>query len=323
MVAANMPTYRAANIYRLVSADFAIASSVSVVIPVRNEARNLPKVFETIPSWISEVVLVDGQSTDDTVVVARRLWPGIKIIKQSGTGKGDALLAGFAACSSDIIVAMDGDCSTDGNEIIHFVSALVAGADFVKGSRFASGGASDDITVGRRWGNSLLRSLVNWMFGTQYSDLCYGYNAFWSRHLGALAIDCPGFEVEALMSIRAAKAKLRIHEVPSHERNRLYGSSNLRAISDGWRILKVILREKFGSKRQYMRAQAGSAANSFAGISDRGRRYRPGIGDAVTKHGVTGLRPEPWPQGAPAGRFSCRLTLAIKMSRFWQPRPEL
>jgi len=248
MVAANMPSYRAANIYRLVSADFAIASSVSVVIPVRNEARNLPKVFETIPSWISEVVLVDGQSTDDTVVVARRLWPGIKIIKQSGTGKGDALLAGFAACSSDIIVAMDGDCSTDGNEIIHFVSALVAGADFVKGSRFASGGASDDITVGRRWGNSLLRSLVNWMFGTQYSDLCYGYNAFWSRHLGALAIDCAGFEVEALMSIRAAKAKLRIHEVPSHERNRLYGSSNLRAISDGWRILKVILREKFVGK---------------------------------------------------------------------------
>jgi glycosyltransferase involved in cell wall biosynthesis len=255
MVAANLPSYRTANIYRLVSADFAIASSVSVVIPVRNEARNLPKVFETIPSWISEVVLVDGQSTDDTVVVARRLWPGIKIIKQSGTGKGDALLAGFAACSSDIIVAMDGDCSTDGNEIIHFVSALVAGADFVKGSRFASGGASDDITVGRRWGNSLLRSIVNWMFGTQYSDLCYGYNAFWSRHLGALAIDCAGFEVEALMSIRAAKAKLRIHEVPSHERNRLYGSSNLRAISDGWRILKVILREKFGSERRYVRAK--------------------------------------------------------------------
>jgi hypothetical protein len=70
-----------------------------------------------------------------------------------------------------------------------------------------------------------------------------------------LAIDCAGFEVEALMSIRAAKAKLRIHEVPSQERNRLYGSSNLRAISDGWRILKVILREKFGSKRQYVRAK--------------------------------------------------------------------
>jgi len=153
MDVAKLPTYEAGNRYRLVSVDFAIASSVSVVIPVRNEAANLPHVFKTIPDWISEVVLVDGRSTDDTVAVARRLWPGIRIVSQSGKGKGDALLAGFAACSSDIIVAMDGDGSTDGNEIIHFVSALMAGADFVKGSRFASGGASDDITVGRRWGN--------------------------------------------------------------------------------------------------------------------------------------------------------------------------
>lgn len=245
MVAVELPDYEAGNRYRQVSADFAIASSVSVVIPVRNEAANLPHVFETIPDWISEVVLVDGQSVDGTVAVARQLWPGIKIVLQSGEGKGDALLAGFAACSSDIIVMMDGDGSTDGNEIIHFVSALVAGADFVKGSRFASGGASDDITVIRHWGNRMLKTLVNCMFGTRYSDLCYGYNAFWSRHLRALEVDCPGFEVEALMGIRAAKAKLRIHEVPSHERRRVYGSSNLRTIRDGWRILKVILREKF------------------------------------------------------------------------------
>lgn len=250
MVAAELPYDAAANRYRLVSADFAIASTVSVVIPVRNEAANLPHVFETIPDWISEVVLVDGRSTDGTVKVAQGLWPGIKIVTQSGTGKGDALIAGFVACSSDIIVAMDGDGSTDGSEIINFVSALVAGADFVKGSRFSSGGASDDITFGRRWGNGLLKTLVNCMFGTQYSDLCYGYNAFWSRHLRALAVDCPGFEVEALMGIRAAKANLRIHEVPSHERCRLYGSSNLRAIRDGWRILKVILREKFGARRR-------------------------------------------------------------------------
>lgn len=246
-MALELPDYEAGSRYRQVSADFAIASSVSVVIPVRNEAANLPHVFETIPAWISEVVLVDGKSVDDTVAVARRLWPGIKIVLQPGDGKGDALLAGFTACSSDIIVMMDGDGSTDGNEIIHFVTALVAGADFVKGSRFASGGGSDDITVIRGWGNRLLKMLVNCMFGTRYSDLCYGYNAFWSRHLRALEVDCPGFEVEALMGIRAAKAKLRVHEVPSYERCRIYGSSNLRAVRDGWRILKVILREKFAS----------------------------------------------------------------------------
>jgi glycosyltransferase involved in cell wall biosynthesis len=232
--------------YRPVSAEVALALSVSVVIPVKNEAANLPHVFGTIPDWVSEVVLVDGRSTDNTVEVARRLRPDIKVVAQSGSGKGDALLAGFAACEGDIIVAMDGDGSTHGNEIIQFVSALAVGADFVKGSRFASGGGSDDLTLSRRYGNRALLRLVNRMYGTQYSDLCYGYNAFWTKHLDALAVDCDGFEVEALMNIRAVKAGLRIHEVPSHEYRRLHGTSNLRAIRDGCRILRVILRERFG-----------------------------------------------------------------------------
>ena len=256
--------------YRPVSAELALALSVSVVIPVKNEAANLSYVFETIPAWISEVVLVDGRSTDNTVEVALRLRPDVKVVTQTGAGKGDALLAGFAECGGDIIVALDGDGSTHGCEIISFVSALAAGANFVKGSRFASGGRSDDITLVRRYGNRLLLALVNRMYGTRYSDLCYGYNAFWSRHLSALAMDCDGFEVEALMSIRAAKAGLRTHEVPSHERPRLNGTSNLRAIRDGWRILRVILREKFAGVRPFVpryRATAGISCPGPARIA--------------------------------------------------------
>jgi glycosyltransferase involved in cell wall biosynthesis len=236
--------------YRPVSADFAIAPSVSVILPVMNEASNLPHVFATLPAWVDEVVLVDGHSTDETLAVTRRLRPDIKIVMQPGRGKGDALLAGFTACTGDIIVTIDGDGSTDGREIVQFVSALVAGADFAKGSRFSSSGSSDDITISRRAGNKFLNVLVNRLFGARYSDLCYGYNAFWSRHLSDLAIDCPGFEVEALMGIRAAKAGLVIQEIPSHERPRLYGRSNLNAVRDGWRILKVILRERFGSPQR-------------------------------------------------------------------------
>ncbi len=221
----------------------AIAPTVSVVVPAMNEAENLPHLFATLPQWIDEIVLVDGNSVDDTVGVARRLRPNLKIVTQTGKGKGDALAAGFAACTGDIIVMIDADGSMDGREIISFVGALVTGADFVKGSRYAPGGGSDDLTVSRSIGNKALTALVNLMYGTRYSDLCYGYNAFWSRHLDVLDLDCDGFEVETLMNVRAAKGGLKIHEVPSHERCRIHGESNLRAVRDGFRVLKTILRE--------------------------------------------------------------------------------
>ncbi|MBO0882433.1 MAG: glycosyltransferase family 2 protein [Mycobacterium sp.] len=229
--------------YQSLADVLALSTTVSVVIPTLNEARNLPHVFAALPSWIDEVVIVDGRSTDDTVSVARRLRPDVKVVMQAGRGKGNALLAGFAASTGDIIVTMDADGSTDGREIVRFVAALAAGADFVKGSRFACGGGSADITWTRRIGNGLLSTLVNLLFGTRYSDLCYGYNAFWAEHVGRLALDCTGFEVETLMNIRAAAAGLVVHEVPSFEHRRVYGVSNLSVVMDGWRIAKVILRE--------------------------------------------------------------------------------
>jgi len=213
-------------------------------------ARNLPTVLGSLPPWVNEVVLVDGRSADDTIAVARGCRPDIKVVAQQGTGKGDALLAGFRACTGDIIVMIDGDGSTDGGEMVRFVGALVTGADYAKGSRFASSGGSDDITLSRRLGNGVLSGLVNLLFGTQYTDLCYGYNAFWSEHLPALDLDCDGFEIETLMNIRAAKAGLQVQEIPSHERPRMHGESNLRVFLDGWRILKVIAAEAFARSRR-------------------------------------------------------------------------
>jgi glycosyltransferase involved in cell wall biosynthesis len=231
--------------HRAIVPGLAIAASVSVVVPAKNEARNLRHVFATIPEWVDEIVLVDGHSVDATVEVARQLCPDVKIIVQQGRGKGDALQAGFEACKSEIIVMLDADGSTDGGEIARFIGALMTGADYAKGSRFASGGGSDDITTMRRWGNWILSALVNRLFRTRYTDLCYGYNAFWARHLPALALDCDGFEIETMMNIRAARAGLLIQEIPSHEHARVHGESNLRVIRDGWRIAKVIMRERF------------------------------------------------------------------------------
>jgi glycosyltransferase involved in cell wall biosynthesis len=221
----------------------AVSPRVSVVIPALNEAENLPHVLATLPADTYELVLVDGHSVDGTSTVAREHYPTVKIVSQPGRGKGDALRAGFAACSGDVIVMMDADGSTDGAEIQRFVAALVAGADYAKGSRFMEGGGSEDITFLRRAGNRLLCGLVNQLFATAYTDLCYGYNAFWRNALTAIMPDCRGFEVETLLNVRAAKAGLRVAEVPSVERLRIHGESKLHPVRDGLRVLRTILRE--------------------------------------------------------------------------------
>ncbi len=217
--------------------------TVSVIVPAKNEAKNLEHVLPRIPSWVDEVILVDGHSTDSTIAVARHLMPSIKVINQRGKGKGDALRAGFAAATRDIIVMLDADGSTDPAEIPLFVDALIAGADFVKGSRFTTGGGTSDMSHLRRLGNWGFTTLVKVLFGGNYTDLCYGYNAFWRRTLPQLALDGDGFEIETIMNVRALRAGLQVVEVPSFEAERIHGESNLRTFPDGWRVLKAIGRE--------------------------------------------------------------------------------
>lgn len=216
---------------------------VSVVIPALNEAENLPHVLPRIPAWVHEVILVDGQSTDRTVEVAQALWPSIRVIMQEGRGKGAALRAGFAAATGDIIVMLDADGSTDPGEIPAFVETLVAGADFAKGSRFIEGGGTADMPLYRMMGNGVFVYLVRFLFGGRYSDLCYGYSAFWRSVVPQLRLSGTGFEIETQMNVRALKAGLKIAEVPSFEAERLYGTSRLKTIPDGWRVLKTILGE--------------------------------------------------------------------------------
>jgi glycosyltransferase involved in cell wall biosynthesis len=219
--------------------------SVSAVIPTLNEAANLAHVFARLPECVDEVVIVDGHSTDDTVAVAQALLPSVRIVIQTGRGKGDALACGFAAAQGDIIVMLDADGSTDPAEIPIYLQALLAGADFAKGSRFVEGGGTVDITLFRSIGNRFLNSVVNALYHTQYTDLCYGYNAFWTDVLPAIDVTCDGFEVEALMNVRAVKAGLVVAEVPSVEYERLHGVSKLHPVRDGFRVLRTIVGERF------------------------------------------------------------------------------
>ena len=222
--------------------------SVTAVIPALNEAQNLPYILPILDGLVDEVIIVDGLSEDNTPEVARQILSDVRIVLEPTPGKGAALRRGFAEAQGDIVVALDADGSTDPHEIPAYVGLLLAGADFVKGSRFVQGGGTADMPWIRRVGNKALTTLVRWLFGGRYTDLCYGYNAFWADVVPLLELDADGFEIETLMNIRALRANLKVAEVASFERARLHGEAKLRALPDGWRVLKTILGEKFGSR---------------------------------------------------------------------------
>ena len=238
--------------------------SVSVVVPALNEARNIPHVFERIPADVHEVILVDGYSVDGTVEVACQIRPDVLVVMQTRRGKGNALACGLAAASGDIVAMVDADGSADPGEIPRFVNALLNGADFAKGTRFAEGGGSNDITRLRGYGNYFLTAFFNACYGRKYSDLCYGFNVFWRRHAAILGLDATsspgsdgngrlrgdGFEIETLIHVRVAKAGLVVAEVPSFEHPRIHGASNLNALRDGRRVLHTILSERGRGSRQ-------------------------------------------------------------------------
>lgn len=232
---------------------------LTIVVPAKNEARNLETILPELPRH-AEIIVVDGHSTDDTAAVVRRVRPDAQLLQQPRRGKGNALAVGFEAATGDIIVMFDADGSADPREIDRFVHALLNGADFAKGSRVLPGGGSEDITPIRAVGNRVLTGITNVAFGTHYSDLCYGFNAFWVDVLPLLALPHSrpstremlwgdGFEIETMINCRVAAAGLQIREIPSTELARQYGASNLHATKDGLRVAKTLWAERTRMRR--------------------------------------------------------------------------
>ncbi|MFC1947584.1 glycosyltransferase family 2 protein [Chloroflexota bacterium] len=218
--------------------------TLTVIIPTFNEENNIQPVLSGLPDMVDEVLIVDGNSRDNTVNRVRELLPDAKIIYQPGKGKGDALRYGFENAVGDIIVTIDADGSMDPAEIPTFVEPILNGYDYVKGSRFLPLGGTTDMVWYRRLANKMFVILVNIFYGSRYTDLCYGYNALHKRVLDKVTYESDGFEIETEMHIKAKKHNLLIAEVPSFEDKRVHGEGKLKTFSDGWRILKTILRER-------------------------------------------------------------------------------
>jgi glycosyltransferase involved in cell wall biosynthesis len=225
---------------------------VSVLVPTSNEAKNIAVMLNDLANklpGINEVVVVDG-SVDNTAQVARTL--GARVITQNGKGKGYALRQAFEVdYGGDIIVTVDADGSNRTEEIPRLVEEILKGADVAKGSRFLKGGGSTDLTRIRKIGNRLFIALVNLIWSTDYTDLCYGFVAYRKDSLMRLAplLESEHFEIETEISIKARKLGLKVVEVPSVELSRRYGKSKLAGLHDSVRIFKTILHEAIPSGR--------------------------------------------------------------------------
>lgn len=216
---------------------------ITVLICTFNEEANLPHVLTRIPPFVDEVLLVDAHSTDDTVEIANKLRPDIRVIYQPGSGKDDALVFGFRQARGDIIVTLDADGSTRPEEIPNFIKPLVNGYDFAKGSRFLHSSPLN-MPVHRRFVNLAMAILANVLHGTRFTDLCSGYNAFWRTSLARLNLADPDWCYEPMILMKAKKAGLKIMEVGHYDEGRIAGTSKLPDIEQGWKILKTILKER-------------------------------------------------------------------------------
>jgi hypothetical protein len=152
-------------------------------------------------------------------------------------------------------------------EIDRYVRLLAEGYDVVRGSRFLDGGGTADMTPLRKAGHAILLGLANVLFGTRWTDLCYGFCAFRAPALEALQLDADGFEIETQIALRARKLRLRMAEVPSFEYPRRFGNSQLNTFRDGFRVLGTILRERLTPA-----PSAPSDQRSPAGATGRLRR---------------------------------------------------
>jgi glycosyltransferase involved in cell wall biosynthesis len=221
--------------------------TVTAVIPTLNEADNLRWLLPRLTS-VDEIVIVDGQSSDGTAEIARLLRPDATIIVEPPTGKGTAMRTGMAAATSEVLIMLDADGSMDPAEFDAFLALLCRGFDFVKGSRYACGGGSDDLTGLRSVGNKWLTRLANGLYRGGWSDLCYGYVGIRRSAVDRLALKSTGFEIETEMCVNAVRAGLKMAEVASHESNRRHGESNLNTFRDGWRVLWTMVRLRFAGR---------------------------------------------------------------------------
>lgn len=229
---------------------------VSVIVPSFNEAGCIQAVLENISRQnVDEILVVDGHSTDGTGELVERL--GYHLIFQEGRGLGKAIETGIKNTTGEIIIIMDADGSHEPADIPKLLEKIRQGYDVVIASRYISGpkmrnllffyrkSSSYDDTFIREFGNRLFTFMCRKIYHIDVHDILMGYKAFRRNIFEKINLNEAGQQFDAEIMIKAKKAGFKIGEVPTVEHKRKYGRSKLSVPCDGFRVLRVIIKEIF------------------------------------------------------------------------------
>jgi glycosyltransferase involved in cell wall biosynthesis len=217
------------------------APRIAVLIPCRNEEVAISRVVAAFRAALpaASIYAYDNNSTDNTAQVARDA--GALIGMEEQQGKGHVVRRMFADVDADIYVLVDGDDTYDATAAPAMVSLLLERQlDMVTAVRVTDAAAA--YRPGHRTGNSLLTGLVRHLFGARIHDMLSGYRAFSRRFVKSFPALSAGFETETELTVHALQLALPVGEIHAPYRERPAGSaSKLRTVSDGLRILRLIL----------------------------------------------------------------------------------
>ncbi len=196
--------------------------SITVIIPAYNEAPSIGNVLKDIPDLVSEVIVVDNGSTDNTAQVAQK--HGATVYHEPRKGYGYACLKGLEKCSKnppDIVVFLDGDYSDYPEQLTEIVAPIIENkADFVMGARVARLREKGAMTFPQIFGNALATTLMKWFFGARFTDLG-PFRAIRYEKLIALGITDKTYGWTVEMQLKVLKQKISYLEIPVKYRNRI------------------------------------------------------------------------------------------------------
>jgi glycosyltransferase involved in cell wall biosynthesis len=224
---------------------------VSVIVAARNEAGNIPALFDRIPEMGAgtELLLVEGHSSDETYGVIRREMekrqrPRTKLLRQAGEGKGDAVRLGFAHASGGVLMILDADLTVPPEDLPRFYEAWRSGrGEFINGVRLVYPMQDGAMRFFNLAGNKFFSLAFSWLLGQTVKDTLCGTKVLSRDHYEVIAANRAYFgEIDPFgdfdLIFGAAKNNLRIVDLPVRYRDRVYGETNIQR----WRHAALLFR---------------------------------------------------------------------------------